>query len=219
MLSLSLIQDIAVGTIPVLLAITLHEAAHAFVANRCGDSTAKMLGRLSINPFRHIDLVGTIIVPLLVGVLSHFQFIFGWAKPVPINWNQLRAPRRDMALVAIAGPIINLVMAILWAICFKIASLWHPETSLVALFILLAAQAGILINLLLAILNMIPIPPLDGSRVIASLLPPRKAMSYLRIEPYGFFILLFLLLTGLLSRLISPLLSGALQWIQFLFHL
>ena len=217
--TLSLIQNIAVWIVPVLLAITLHEAAHAWVANRCGDPTAKALGRLSINPLRHVDLIGTIAVPILVGVLTQFQFIFGWAKPVPINWRLLHNPRRDMAWVAAAGPLSNFIMALLWASCFKIATLLHPESSHIALFMLLTGQAGVLVNLVLGILNLIPIPPLDGSRVVASLLPPRRAALYLKLEPFGFFILITLLLTGVLSLLITPLLSWSLSFITALFNL
>lgn len=219
MLTLTLIQKIAVWSIPVLLAITLHEAAHAYVANRCGDTTAKMLGRLSINPFRHIELIGTILVPIIVAVLTQFQFIFGWAKPVPINWARLRKPRRDMGLVAAAGPLANFIMALLWAICLKIASMLHPELSKPVLFMLLTAQAGLFINLILAFLNLIPIPPLDGSKIIASLLPPRQAAQYLKIERFGFLILMILLFTGALNWLLSPLLSGSLGLIYTVFNL
>ena len=218
MLTLSLVQNIAVWAIPVLLAITLHEVAHAYVAYRCGDTTAKMLGRLSVNPFHHISLVGTVLVPIMIGVLSQFHFIFGWAKPVPINWSQLRNPRRDMALVGAAGPLANFVMAFLWAACLKIGSMLHPETSVVALFAVLTGQAGMVINLVLAFLNLIPIPPLDGSRIVTSLLPPRKAIGYERLEPYGFFILLFLLFTGLLNTLLGPLLNWFIQFLFSLFH-
>jgi len=127
---LTLVQTIAVWIVPILLAITLHEAAHAWMAQRCGDNTAKKLGRLSMNPFRHVDLVGTILVPIAVAVLSQFQFVFGWAKPVPINWYQLRNPRRDMALVAAAGPVSNIVMALIWASCMKAGLLLNPGNSL-----------------------------------------------------------------------------------------
>lgn len=218
MLPLTIIQKIAVWIIPVLLSITLHEAAHAWVANRCGDSTAKMLGRLSINPFRHVDLVGTLIVPIVVAVLSHFQFIFGWAKPVPINWHQLRNPRRDMALVAAAGPLANLVMALMWGSCLKIGSLLHPETSIVATYMMLTGQAGIVINLVLAILNLIPIPPLDGSRIVASLLPPKHVSYYLALERFGFLILILLLFTGVLGKLIGAPLYWAFDLITTLFN-
>lgn len=217
--TLTLIQNIAVWVVPVLLAITLHEAAHAWVANRCGDHTAKQLGRLSINPIRHIDLIGTIIVPLLIAVLSNFQFVFGWAKPVPIDWRLLRKPRRDMALVAGAGPLSNFIMALLWASLFKVATLLHPETSYISLFMLLTSQAGILINLVLAFLNLIPVPPLDGSRIIASLLPARQALQYLSIERFGFFILLALLFSGILNWLLRAPLSLAISFLNSLFNL
>ena len=167
--TLSLIQTMAVWIIPVLLAITLHEAAHAWVANRCGDSTAKMLGRLSINPLRHVDPVGTVLVPIFVAVLSQFQFVFGWAKPVPINWHQLRKPRRDMALVAAAGPVSNIIMALIWASCMKPGLLLNPTSYQIPLFMVLTGQAGVMINLVFAILNLLPVPPLDGSRVFASI--------------------------------------------------
>lgn len=215
--ALSLIQKIAVWALPVLLAITLHEAAHAYAAHRFGDSTAKMLGRLSLNPIRHIDLIGTIIVPLLVGILSQFNFVFGWAKPVPINENQLRNPRRDMALATAAGPVSNFVMAILWAALFKLSLSLNPQSSASALFLAYTAQAGIIINLILAFLNLLPVPPLDGSRVVASLLPPRQSQQYLRIEPFGFLILLALLLTGALGWILSPLIGWSLIFIKTLF--
>lgn len=205
MLELSLIQKIAIWAIPVLLAITLHEAAHAFVAYRLGDSTAKMLGRLSLNPIKHIDPVGTIVFPLIVGFLSSFHFVFGYAKPVPINFNQLRNPRRDMALVTIAGPLANFVMALLWGLLLKLSIALGIQSSMVVLFLFLSAQAGIAINLILAFLNLIPIPPLDGSRVVASLLPPRYAYYYLRAEPFGFLILIVLLFTGVLGAILNPL--------------
>lgn len=219
MLSLSLIQKVAIWAIPVLLAVTLHEAAHALVAARCGDTTAKMLGRLSLNPLKHVDLFGTILVPLLMGFLSDFQFIFGWAKPVPINWTKLRNPRRDMALVAAAGPAVNLMMVVFWAILLKVGLVLTPESSMPGLFLLLTAQAGIFINLILALLNLIPIPPLDGSRVVASFLSPKHAVQYFRIEPYGFFVLILLLMTGILGWIINPLLSGALVLIKSVLNL
>jgi len=219
MLTLTLIQKLAVWSIPVLFAITLHEAAHAWAASRLGDSTAKMLGRLSMNPLRHVDLIGTVIVPIVVGVLSNFNFIFGWAKPVPINWGRLNKPRRDMALVAAAGPLSNFIMCLMWAGCFKLATHLNPQTSSIALFLLLTAQAGILINLVLAFLNLIPIPPLDGSRVVESLLPPRLAATYLRIEPFGFIILLLLLITGALSWILTPALNWSLYLLDALFRI
>ena len=216
---LSIIQTISVWTIPVVLAITLHEAAHAYAAHRLGDSTAKMMGRLSLNPIRHIDLIGTIVVPILVGIFSQFQFIFGWAKPVPINYNQLKQPRRDMALVAAAGPLSNLAMAFFWASMFKIGLMLHPQTSMIALFLALSGQAGILINLILAFLNLIPIPPLDGSRVVTGFLPPHLATQYLKIEPFGFIIILALLATNILSFILSPLIVNGIRMLNMIFSL
>jgi Zn-dependent protease len=215
----TLIQQICIWAIPVLLAITLHEAAHAYVAYRCGDTTAKMLGRLSLNPIHHIDPIGTILMPLLIGVLTQFNFVIGYAKPVPINWSQFRHPRRDMILVTLAGPFSNIFMAFLWAACFKIATLLHPETSMPALFLLFSARAGMIINLVLAALNLIPIPPLDGSRVVSSLLPPRQAMTYEKIEPYGFFILVLLVFTGVLGMILTPLINLGLVALSAIFQI
>lgn len=217
--TLNFIQTLAVWIVPVLLAITLHEASHAYVAHRCGDSTAKMLGRLSVNPFRHVDLIGTLLVPLAVAVMSHFQFVFGWAKPVPISWNNLNKPRRDMALVAAAGPTSNFVMALLWAVLLKIGLSLNPATSVLALYLALTGQAGVLINLVLAFLNLLPIPPLDGSRVLTSFLSPKHAFQYNKLEPYGFFILLALLLTHVLSWILGPLIFGTMNIIATLFNL
>lgn len=216
---LTTIQQIAIWILPVLFAITIHEAAHGWVASRCGDTTAKMLGRLSINPLRHIDLIGTIVVPIAILLLSHFSFVFGWAKPVPINASQLRNPRRDIALVSAAGPAVNLLMAFLWACCLKLASFIHPDNSNIALFLLLAARAGVIINLVLAYLNLIPIPPLDGSRIVSSLLPARQALLYNKIEPFGFLILLGLMFAGVLNWLISPAISWTLSMLSRLFNL
>ncbi|RUR17278.1 site-2 protease family protein [Legionella sp. km535] len=215
----TLIQQICIWALPVLLAITLHEAAHAYIAFKCGDNTAKMFGRLSLNPVRHIDPIGTILLPILAGVLTHFNFVIGYAKPVPINWNQLRNPRRDMILVTLAGPFSNFLMAFLWAGCFKIATFLHPESSMPGLFLLVTARAGMMINLVLAFLNLIPIPPLDGSRVVSSLLPPRQAMVYEKIEPYGFLILVILIFTNILGYVLLPLINGGLYLLSLIFNL
>ncbi|ARG97908.1 site-2 protease family protein [Legionella micdadei] len=217
MLELSTVQRIVIWILPVLFAITIHEAAHAWVASRFGDTTAKMLGRLSFNPLKHIDLIGTILVPIIVLLLSQFSFVFGWAKPVPINASLLRNPRRDLALATAAGPLSNLIMALLWAICLKLGIALNPLTSSAALFMVLTGQAGVIINFVLAYLNLVPIPPLDGSRIVASLLPLKQAIQYQKIEPYGFFILLALIFTGALGWFILPLLRWSMAGIYALF--
>lgn len=213
---LTFVQTIAVWVLPVLFAITLHEAAHAYAAHRLGDSTAKMMGRLSLNPIRHIDLIGTIFVPLLIALLSQFHFIFGWAKPVPINYNQLNNPRRDMAFVALAGPLSNLSMALLWAFVLKAGLLLDPRTSNIALYFALSGQAGILINLILAFLNLIPVPPLDGGRIMASLLKPSLALKYSKIEPFGLLIILGLIATNILGLILTPPIVWSIQFINLL---
>ncbi len=215
----TIIQQICIWALPVLLAITLHEAAHAYVANKCGDTTAKMFGRLSLNPIRHIDPVGTIILPIVAGLLTNFSFVIGYAKPVPINQNQLRNPKRDMILVTLAGPCSNFLMAFLWAGCLKIATLLHPEVSMPALFLLFTSRAGMIINLVLAFLNLIPLPPLDGSKVVSNLLPTRQAMMYEKIEPYGFFILILLIFTGVLGYILLPLINSSIALLGMIYRL
>lgn len=215
----TLIQQICIWALPVLLAITLHEAAHAYVANKCGDTTAKMLGRLSLNPIKHIDPIGTIVLPIIIGVLTQFNFVIGYAKPVPINWNQLRKPRRDMILVALAGPCSNFLMAFLWAGTYKIATLLHPESSTAALFLLVTSRAGMIINLVLAFLNLLPLPPLDGSRVVSSLLPTRQAIAYAKIEPFGFIILILLVVTNILGYILIPLINSGMYLLSIIFKI
>ena len=200
MLDFSLGQKIILWIIPLLFAITVHETAHAWVAYQCGDATAKWLGRLTLNPVKHIDPVGTILVPAVLFFLG--GFIFGWAKPVPIVWKNLKNKRRDMALVAVAGPLSNLLMAIFWVLIIKIATYFHSSP-----FIYMG-QVGVSINLLLMLLNFLPIPPLDGSRVLASLLSPALAYRFAHLENYGFIILVLLLTSGLLSRLMAPILQA-----------
>lgn len=196
----NLIAMILIQAIPILFAITVHEAAHGWMANKLGDPTAKLLGRLTLNPIKHIDPVGTILIPGML-ILLQAPFLFGWAKPVPVNGNYLRKPRRDMALVAAAGPISNLLMAIFWGLVAKIAMM---NSSNLAHGFYLMGQAGISINLILMLLNAIPIPPLDGSRVVASIVSPKVADFLHRVEPYGFIILVILLATGILGKFLFP---------------
>jgi Zn-dependent protease len=195
----SIIQAIAVYAIPVLFAITVHEAAHGYVARMLGDNTAYVLGRVTLNPVKHIDPLGTIVIPL--GMLLATGFMFGWAKPVPVNWGSLRSPKRDMIWVAAAGPGANLVMAIAWALLLRLVAMFGVQER----FIYEVAQAGIQVNLIFMALNLLPIPPLDGGRIVSGLLPTRMSLAYSRIEPFGLIILLVLMFTHLLSPLLRPL--------------
>jgi Zn-dependent protease len=199
---LTAVQRVATWALPVLFAITVHEVAHGWVARRLGDPTAYMLGRLTLNPIKHIDPVGTILVPLALVMLG--GFVFGWAKPVPVTWENLRHPKRDMALVAVAGPTANLVMALLWAGAMKIGMLLAGTVDSVAIPLLYMGAAGIMINLVLMVLNLLPLPPLDGGRVVAGLLPGRLSWQFSRIEPYGLMILLAMLFFGLLGDVLRP---------------
>lgn len=198
---MNIFVSILVWIIPILLAITSHEAAHAWVADLLGDHTAKRLGRLSFNPLRHIDLVGTVILPIAILILTNFQFVFGFAKPVPINSRNFSRPMRDEALVAAAGPLTNFLMAIAWTLFYKLIQMLVAVNSPFYEIFTVLAQAGVLTNLLLSFINLIPIPPLDGSRILASTLPTKYAIKYLKIEPYGYIILIVLLLSGLLNQL------------------
>jgi Zn-dependent protease len=195
----NIIQAIAVYAIPVLFAITVHEAAHGYVARMFGDNTAYVLGRVTLNPVKHIDPLGTIVIPL--GMVLLTGFMFGWAKPVPVDWGSLRKPKRDMIWVAAAGPGVNLAMAVVWALIYRTLSAAGVQED----YFYLVAQAGISVNLVFMALNLLPIPPLDGGRIVSGLLPTRLSMAYSRIEPYGLFILLALMFTGALSFLLRPL--------------
>lgn len=201
----SLIQALAVYALPVLFGITLHEAAHGYVARYFGDKTAEMAGRISLNPARHIDPIGTILVPLFIlfstKLLGGAGVLFGWAKPVPVNWSNLRNPKRDILWVALAGPASNLFMAILWALAFKF--MYKPSPTQADFWVLMA-QAGVQINLVLMALNLIPLPPLDGGRILYSLLPQPYANQYARIEPYGMIIIIVLMFTGVLWMILQP---------------
>lgn len=197
----SIIQGIAIYALPLIFAITLHEAAHGYVAKHYGDLTAYAQGRVTLNPLRHIDPIGTVILPLLLLAVSS-PYLFGWAKPVPVNFGNLRHPKRDMLWVAAAGPGANLFMALLWALVFKLG-LAIPESNLAEPMILMG-KAGIFVNAILLVLNLLPLPPLDGGRIAVSLLPHRIAYRFSQIEPYGFMILLILMFTGVLVKVIGP---------------
>ena len=205
----ALIQTLAIYAIPVLLAITLHEAAHGYVARYFGDPTAYLAGRISLNPLRHVDPVGTILVPGAILVASKLiggsAMLFGWAKPVPVDFSRLRHPKQDMLWVAAAGPGTNLLMAVGWAALLKITTTMEP--GLLGAFLAGNARAGIEINAVLMLLNLLPIPPLDGGRIAVSLLPHRLAWQFSKLEPYGLAILLVLLFTDILGRILGPLLG------------
>jgi Zn-dependent protease len=197
---LTTIQLVAVWIIPILFAITLHEAAHGYVAHKFGDDTAFVLGRVSANPIKHIDLVGTIIIPCIL--LLTTKLVFGWAKPVPVNSARLRNPRRDMILVALAGPTSNLLMAIFWAVILKVGIMMASSGMQWAVYIAFVGQAGVIVNLLLGIFNLFPIPPLDGSRVLTSFLPSPWDQRVERAAPLGLIIILGLALYGVLTPFI-----------------
>ena len=218
-MELNLIQKIAVFALPVIFAITLHEAAHGYAALRFGDRTAESQGRISLNPIRHFDLVGTLIVPLTILVISKLTggagILFGWAKPVPVNFNNLRRPKQDMLWVAAAGPGANLLMALIWAGLIKLA--FAMPGSGFAMPLALMGAAGIFINAVLMALNLIPLPPLDGGRIAVSLLPRTLAYNLARIEPYGIFILLGLMFMGLLGVFMWPPIQSLIQLAAFVF--
>lgn len=201
-MELTVIQKIAVYALPVIFAITVHEAAHGYVAKYFGDLTADRLGRISLNPLKHIDPFGTILLPALTVMLG--GILFGWAKPVPVNFANLRNPKKDMLWVAAAGPASNLIMAIFWAILLGYSKN-APDSA--AYFLAEMSWAGISINLVLMVLNLLPMPPLDGGRIAVSLLPHNLSMQLARVERYGFVILILLMFTGVLGKIISPIIN------------
>lgn len=213
MQELNMTQLLVVLVPPLLLAITLHEVAHGWVALRCGDTTAKDLGRLSLNPLRHIDPIGTVLVPALLAVFG--GFIFGWAKPVPVNYHRLRQPKRDMALVALAGPGSNLIMALGWGLVAVTGHSLGDTLPWLGEPLLLMGVAGIDVNVMLGVLNLVPIPPLDGSRVLVGILPDRYGLAMARMEPYGLIILVLLLTSGVLN--LMPIVNEIRHFILTLF--
>ena len=216
-MELNVIQVIAIYALPVIFAITFHEAAHAYAAKYFGDLTAYSQGRVSLNPIRHIDPIGTVALPLILLAISKLfggGFIFGWAKPVPVNFGNLRNPKRDMLWVAAAGPGANLVMALFWALMVKLA--FVEAAGSLSLPLALMGAAGVMVNAIFMVLNLLPIPPLDGGRIVVSLLPYRQAYQFSRIEPYGFIIILALLFTKVLDYVMWPLVTVTIEIISAL---
>ncbi|MDR0458297.1 MAG: site-2 protease family protein [Burkholderiaceae bacterium] len=204
-----IIQTIAVYALPVLFAITAHEAAHGLVAQKLGDNTAAMLGRVTFNPVKHIDPIGTIAIPLALAFVTQGAFLFGYAKPVPVRFDRLKNPRRDMVWVALAGPLCNLAQALIWgALLYLLAGMGVREP-----FFIDMCRGGVTVNIVMFAFNLFPLPPLDGGRVLVGLLPPRPAMALARVERYGFFIVMLLVV----SKVIMPIWMGPLMRLSFAF--
>jgi len=207
---------VAVWAAPILFAITLHEAAHGWVANKLGDPTAKRLGRITINPIKHIDPVGTVVVPLFLAMIS--PFVMGWAKPVPVEIRYFKSPLLDMALVAVAGPVSNFIMACIWAMFIQLALL-SLEQSSTLVFLTEMGKNGIIINVVLMVLNLLPIPPLDGGRVVAGVLPTNIAIPFMQLERFGMVIILLLLVSGILGKIMWPIVMHFVDIIGIIFGL
>ncbi len=214
MYEFSLVQKIIIAAIPIIFAITVHEVAHGWVASKLGDPTAKLAGRLTLNPVKHVDLLGTIAVPLIMIALT--PFAFGWAKPVPVDWRNLRQPRRDMALVAAAGPGANVIMLALWTLLLSSMATTGSDISYLATVLIEMAKVGIIINIVLIALNLLPLPPLDGSRIVTSFLSPGAAYKYNLLERWGLPILVVLIFTGVLGKILHPLIGFMLSIVNTL---
>jgi len=204
----AIIQGISTWALPVLFAIVLHEVAHGWVADKLGDNTARFMGRLTLNPIKHIDPIGTVLIPVLLLVVGS-PFLFGYAKPVPINFRKLRNPKRDMIWVALAGPVTNLLLALISTLVLAVTVNMPGSMEWVAQPLALMCQASIIINVVLCIFNLLPLPPLDGGRVAVGLLPGPMAYQLSRIEPFGFMIIILLLVSGVLQSVIGPLVMGS----------
>lgn len=212
----NLIQTVSVYAIPVIFAITLHEAAHGYAAKYFGDRTATMMGRVTLNPLSHIHWVGTILLPLLLYFSTSGALLFGYAKPVPVNFGNLRHPKRDMIWVALAGPGINLVQAIVWALLYVV----YTDFGVTEKFFLAMCKAGVLSNVVMFAFNLFPLPPLDGGRIVVGLLPWKQAYQFSRIEPYGFFIVIALAITGVVNHLwLDPVMSATFGLIEIMLKL
>ncbi len=209
----NLIQTVSVYAIPVIFAITLHEAAHGYAAKYFGDNTAYMMGRVTLNPFPHIHLVGTILLPLLLYFSTSGAFLFGFAKPVPVDFGNLRHPKRDMVWVALAGPASNLVQAIVWALLYVV----YTDFGVSEKFFLAMCKAGVLSNVVMFAFNLFPLPPLDGGRIVVGLLPWKQAYQFSRVEPYGFYIVMALVITGVVNHLwLDPVMNATFGLIQLM---
>jgi Zn-dependent protease len=209
----NLIQTVSVYAIPVIFAITLHEAAHGYAAKYFGDSTAYMMGRVTLNPFSHIHLMGTILLPLLLYFSTNGALLFGFAKPVPVDFGNLRHPKRDMVWVALAGPASNLVQAIVWALLFVV----YTDFGVSEKFFLAMCKAGVLSNVVMFAFNLFPLPPLDGGRIVVGLLPWKQAYQFSRVEPYGFYIVMALVITGVVNHLwLDPVMNATFGLIQLM---